>query len=252
MSPGLHDDPIQEVDVDFLAPRRRVLPWLLALLAVAIGLAGVGMEADKRTRDRQAITEARNEVADLRRALLLTEDNEDVAKRGRAAAEKARAESEKKLQSATVKKDENELLIEKLRSQLDAKEGEVERQAGRITVNLVDEILFKSGDAQLSPRGKQVLDKVGSVLKGLNDKDIMIGGHTDDVPIHTPEFPSNWELSSARAVNVVHYLAETVGVDPHRLTAAGFSQFHPRGKKRALNRRIEILLTPQLADAPKK
>jgi len=82
----------------------------------------------------------------------------------------------------------------------------------------------------------------------LSDKQILIGGHTDDRPIHTAQFPSNWELSAARAVNVARYLAESVGVDPKHLTAAGFSEFHPRSKKeKSKNRRIEILLTPESA-----
>ena len=71
-----------------------------------------------------------------------------------------------------------------------------------------------------------------------------------DTPTTRPStrraFPSNWELSTARAVNVVHFLADTAGVDPAKLTAAGYSQYHPRGSERALNRRIEILLIPQL------
>lgn len=237
-------DGIQEVDVEVLAPKRRVLPWLISFLALAVGAAGVGVQADRRARDRRALSEERGETAELRRNLFVLEDRATKAEGARVDAEKARADTEHKLVATSAKKDESDALVDKLRSQLDTKEGEVERSSNRITVNLVDEILFKSGDAQLSPRGKQVLDKVGAVLKPLTDKEILISGHTDDVPIHTPEFASNWELSAARAVNVVHYLAETAGVDPRKLAAAGYSQFHPRSKKRARNRRIEILLTP--------
>src|SRR5205814_729912 len=69
------------------------------------------------------------------------------------------------------------------------------------------------------------------------------------MPIHTAEFPSNWELSSARAVKVVHFLSETVGVNPRRLAAVGYSQFHPRSHKFiGRNRRIEILLTPAIVE----
>ena len=90
---------------------------------------------------------------------------------------------------------------------------------------------------------------VGDVFKPLKDKQILVGGHTDDAPIHTARFPSNWELSTARAVNVVHFLADSVGVDPAKLTAAGYSQYHPRSSERAQNRRIEILLIPQVSSA---
>ena len=96
-------------------------------------------------------------------------------------------------------------------------------------MHLADEILFSSGEADLSKHGKEVLGRVGDVFKPLTDKQILVGGHTDDAPIHTARFPSNWELSTARAVNVVHFLADNVGVDPRKLTAAGYSQYHPRG-----------------------
>ena len=138
-------------------------------------------------------------------------------------------------------------LMEDLRKKLDAKEGDVSSKGGIVTVHLESEILFPSGEAELSKHGKEVLARVGDVFKPLEDKQILVGGHTDDAPIHTARFPSNWELSTARAVNVVHFLADTVGVDPAKLTAAGYSQYHPRSTERAQNRRIEILLIPQVA-----
>ena len=137
--------------------------------------------------------------------------------------------------------------MDDLRKKLDAKEGDVSSSGGIVTVHLESEILFPSGEAELSKRGKEVLARVGDVLKPLKDKQILVGGHTDDAPIHTARFPSNWELSTARAVNVVHFLADNAGVDPAKLTAAGYSQYHPRSADRAQNRRIEILLIPSVA-----
>jgi chemotaxis protein MotB len=218
--------------------RGSFLPWLLVLLLGA-GLATLvmkGMEA--RTELDRSLASARDESAELRRQLLLTQDRAMKA-------EKAHKDEAAKSFALQAKSSENDKLINDLRSQLDSKDGDVEVDQNRVRVNLVDQILFKSGDAEISPRGKKVLDKVGTVLKTLADKQILIGGHTDDRPIHTPQFPSNWELSSARAVNVVHYLAETVGVDAAKLTAAGYGEYHPRSKRdKAKNRRIEILLTP--------
>jgi chemotaxis protein MotB len=143
---------------------------------------------------------------------------------------------------------EQQKLIDELKKKIDAKEGDVSSANQIVTVHLADEILFASGEAELSKHGKEVLSRVGDVLKELKDKQILVGGHTDDQPIRTSRFPSNWELSTARAVNVVHHLTDTVGVDPHQLTAAGYSQYHPRGGDRAKNRRIEILLIPILAN----
>ena len=142
-------------------------------------------------------------------------------------------------------------LMDDLRKKLDAKpRATCRRGGGIVTVHLESEILFPSGEAELSKQGKEVLARVGDVLKPLQDKQILVGGHTDDAPIHTARFPSNWELSTARAVNVVHFLADTVGVDPAKLTAAGYSQYHPRGSNRAHNRRIELLLVPTVTAPP--
>src|SRR5258707_864586 len=84
-------------------------------------------------------------------------------------------------------------------------------------------ILVAAGEAERSKHGKEGRARVGDVFKPLKEKQILVGGHTDDAPIHTARFPSNWELSTARAVNVVHFLADAVGVDPAKLTAAGYS-----------------------------
>jgi chemotaxis protein MotB len=120
----------------------------------------------------------------------------------------------------------------------------------------VDKILFDSGQADLSTRGQEVLGRLGTVLSKIDDKQIQVSGHTDDSPIADPKlaekFPSNWELSVARAVNVVRFLTDKGQVPSGRLVAAGYGQFHPIATNanpsgRARNRRIEILLTPTLA-----
>lgn len=228
------------------APRGGLLPWLLAALASA-GAISLGVQrTEERRAARAEVAAARDEAAELRRRLFVTEDRLLAAERQRAAA----TADATTLKENAAARDE---LISALRAQLDAKDGDVSQEKDRISVNLVDQILFKSGDASLSPRGKEVLSKVGQVLKQLEDKQILIGGHTDDRPIHTEQFPSNWELSAARAVNVARYLQETAGVDPHKLAAAAHGEFHPRSKKdKAKNRRIEILLTPLVEIKPEK
>ena len=123
---------------------------------------------------------------------------------------------------------------------------------GRIQVDLVDKILFDSGQAVLSPRGQDVLLRIGSVLAKIDDRQLQVSGHTDDSPPTDKikeQFPTNWELSTARAVNVVRFLSEKGGVPQKRLMAAGHGQFMPvatnaNPEGRARNRRIEILLTP--------
>jgi chemotaxis protein MotB len=235
-----HSTRVRHPPTGEIAPRRvaSMLPWLLLALLGAGALTWLMRDLNDKAQARRELGAARDEAADLRKQIFVAQD---LA----AKAESARAQTAATAAQLQAKASTNDKLIGELRAQLDAKEGDVSSDKGAIAVNLVDQILFKSGEAAISPGGQKVLGKVGAVLKNVTDKQILIGGHTDDRPIHTAQFPSNWELSAARAVNVVHYLSESAGVDPAKLTAAGYSEFHPRSKKeKAKNRRIEILLTP--------
>jgi chemotaxis protein MotB len=128
----------------------------------------------------------------------------------------------------------------------------VTRVMNKLSVNLVEKILFDSGSAEIKPGGLKILDRVGGILKSVTDKQIRIEGYTDDVPIGSrlrDKFPTNWELSAARAVNVVRYLSGPVGVPPEGLSAGGYADNHPVASNdtpagRAQNRRIEIVLLP--------
>jgi len=150
-------------------------------------------------------------------------------------------------------KEEFKELKDSLQDELAKKEITITQLKGKLTVNLMDKILFDSGRAEIKPDGKRVLDKISSLL--LNkypDRQIRVEGHTDNVPISgrlQTRFPTNWELSAARAISAVRYLQEKNSVDPNRLAAVGFGQYHPietndtpEGKAR--NRRIEIVLLP--------
>lgn len=128
--------------------------------------------------------------------------------------------------------------------------GEVTQRGDEVTLELVDKVLFKLGEADLTPRGQAVLARVGAALNDLPDKQIWVQGHTDDTPIRTrgkepPRFASNWELSSARALTVVHYLQQEAKVDPRRLAAVAFGEYRPAARQKAKNRRIEIVLYPK-------
>ncbi len=129
-------------------------------------------------------------------------------------------------------------------------QGSVSQNGDEITLELVDKVLFQVGEAELTPRGEAVLARVGAALNDVPDKQIWVQGHTDDTPIRTvkgvvPEFPTNWELSSARALTVVHYLQTSAKVDPRRLAAVAFGEFRPASRVKAKNRRIEIVLYPK-------
>jgi chemotaxis protein MotB len=140
-----------------------------------------------------------------------------------------------------------------LQSEIAAGEIKITQLQGKLTVNLVDRILFDSGKAEIKEDGRQVLNKVGSILNTVTDKNIRIEGHTDNKPITgdlLSKYPSNWELSTARATAVARYLQDHAKVDPAHLVAAGYGEYHPVAandtpENRALNRRIEIVLVPR-------
>jgi chemotaxis protein MotB len=130
----------------------------------------------------------------------------------------------------------------------------ITRIADRLSVKIVDKILFPSGEAAVSPDGEKVLERVGKVLEQAKDKTVRIEGHTDNVPIGKQlqsKFPTNWELSTARATTVARFLREHMQIDPAAFEAVGLSEYHPVAdnktpKGRSLNRRIEIVLYPRV------
>ncbi len=145
-------------------------------------------------------------------------------------------------------------LLAKLRSMIDSGQLKVIIRDGRMIIALPNDILFDSGKTSVKAEGKAALEKVAQVLATVPDRDFLVAGHTDDLPIKTAQFPSNWELSTARAVEVVRFLI-TKGMNGKVLAAAGFAEFDPviandSTEHRAQNRRIEIVLQPNIGDLP--
>lgn len=255
--------PTSDDDVKLEQPRSHsALPWLLLLaVLVAAGVGGwlayAGMEADQKAlaaaRTAAGEAEARARALETDRASLL-------------AAKKTLEEQNGQLEGAVKDKDAElaklkvtyDTLEEKMKDEIKSGDIKLSQAGGKIQVDLVDKILFDSGKAELSSRGAEVLARVGAVLARVEDKSIQVSGHTDDSPPSerlTGTFPTNWELSTARAVNVVRFLSEKASVPAKRLVAAGYGQFHPLATNanpagRARNRRIEILLTPTLDAKP--
>jgi chemotaxis protein MotB len=131
----------------------------------------------------------------------------------------------------------------------------IRMEADRIVIGMNSDLLFASGSAQLRPSAGPVLDAVADALRG-RPNEIRIEGHTDNVPINTPEFNSNWELSAARATTVLRRLVEEGRLSPDKLFAAAYGDTRPRADNataegRAANRRAEIvILYPQSAVQP--
>jgi chemotaxis protein MotB len=126
----------------------------------------------------------------------------------------------------------------------------IEVRAGKngMMIRIDAPLLFRSGTAELQPFAYPILDAIiGAIANWPNN--IRIEGHTDDIPIHTPQYPSNWELSTARALNVLKYFEASKKIDPTRLSALGYGEHHPlvpnnSPKNRAKNRRVEIYVEP--------
>jgi chemotaxis protein MotB len=119
---------------------------------------------------------------------------------------------------------------------------------------LPNDVLFDSGRTEIKRDAQATLGKIAQVLSTIADRHFLVSGHTDNVPIHTDRFASNWELSTARAVEVTKYLIAR-GMRPQALAAAGHGEYDPAASNdtpetRALNRRIEIVLQPNLTELP--
>jgi chemotaxis protein MotB len=135
---------------------------------------------------------------------------------------------------------------------IDAGQLKVVMRDGRMLLELQNDVLFDSGKTELKDVGRKTLVQVAEVLRTLPDRRFQVAGHTDNVKIQTSRFPSNWELSTARAVEVLKLLVES-GMDPRNVSAAGYGEFAPVATNdtpdgRARNRRIEIALQPNLAE----
>ncbi len=158
--------------------------------------------------------------------------------------------SEKEKELANVKST-YEKLVGELKGEIEKGDIKITQAIDRLSVNMVEKILFDSGRAEIKPGGVKVLKRVAEILKGVTDKEIRVEGHTDNVPIGAglrKRFPSNWELSTARATNVVRHF-EDAGVNPKLLSAAGYADNRPVASNdtpegKAQNRRIEIVLLP--------
>jgi chemotaxis protein MotB len=145
-------------------------------------------------------------------------------------------------------------LVTQFKSLTDAGKLQVEIRENRMIVRLGDKILFDPGKTELKPEGKEALTQVTTVLKDLSNRNFQVAGHTDNIPIKSARFRSNWDLSTARAVEVVSFMI-SAGMEPKRVSAAGYADQSPVAsndtpENKAKNRRIEITLVPNLDDLP--
>jgi len=214
---------------------------VMGIMGITLGLAGcVSTQSYKRAQSETAICQ--NEKQALARQI-------DGLNKEKAALTQAEADKEAELSKLKGTYDE---VVGNLKNEISSGQIQVTQLKDKLTLNMVEKILFNSGQAEVKESGMKVLDRIAAALKNVQDKDIRVEGYTDNValsPKLTDRFPTNWELSTARATNVVRYLEEKDGLDPSHLIAAGFGQYHPlatndTSEGRAQNRRIDIVLVP--------
>ncbi|MCG2703411.1 MAG: OmpA family protein [Candidatus Omnitrophica bacterium] len=149
-------------------------------------------------------------------------------------------------------------LEEQLKREVEEKQIKIEMLNKGLVITFVDEILFDSGKAIIKKNAYTILDRVADVLNNqVRDRNIAIEGHTDNQPIVKSQWKSNWELSTARATSVLHYLTDNKNVDPQRLSAVGYGEYRPVDSNdttagRQQNRRVEITVLPETIIKQKK
>jgi chemotaxis protein MotB len=227
--------------------------WIIAgVLTVLLLLGLLGFVSWEKKREAE---KARAQLAEAL-AVAATTQTEVTELKDKLTESQMRFSALEKEKNAVVQTHQS--LEDEMRAALESKDVTISQLQGKLTVNILDRILFDSGEADLKPTGEAVLRKVAGILAGHPNLKVHVIGHTDNIPIKATarsRFPSNWELSMARSTAAVRFLAEAAGVDPRRLGAVGYGEFRPVAENttpegRARNRRIAItILSEEMAGA---
>jgi chemotaxis protein MotB len=222
----------------------------IALFAASLACVSQGKydEAVKDARDARAETDGlQTEIKRLREALRQAEE--------RGSSEETRAELEElRKQKAAVEARLRvfEDFLQKFKKMIDAGRLKVVVRRGQIVLVMATDVLFDPGKTEIKPDGKSALSELAATLRTVRGRRFQVAGHTDTTPIKSEEFRSNWELSAARSLQVVHFLVAR-GVSKKSLSTAGYAEQDPvasnaTAKGRAKNRRIEITLQPNIEE----
>ncbi len=217
----------------------------------------LGSAQDEISRNQQQIEKTKQALEAARKQVATTQSDVMALEAKKLALQQELSDSQAQL--ATLREIEaetprrNEIyaqFVNRLKTMIDGGQLTVSIEQGRIVINLPNNVLFKSGSANLNPEGTEALTQIAAAVSQFSDRRFQIEGHTDNMPIKSARFPSNWELSTSRALAVVHLLID-LGVTSENISAAGFGEFRPRAgndtdEGRQLNRRIEIIMLPNL------
>lgn len=253
--------------------RKHVVLGSILALATALPGCGVKKETHQRVLDELTATQAeldetrrqrdqyKQENAELSQRLGITQDEkgEAAARAAKLAAEMEATEAEllelrKQREAAEKRLQAFRDLKQRFAKLVDTGKLEVVFRNGQMVLKLPSGILFASGQAELSKEGQAALKEVNDILLDFKDRRFMIAGHTDSIPIRSRKYKNNWQLSNARALSVVQFMIEA-GFPPTNVAAAGYGEFDPVApndteENRQLNRRIEIILVPDLSELP--
>lgn len=226
------------------------------------------LKADSEEALQAEISKLNNQIADLEKAQAALQDQldtanaelsmfqsktgglEDALKATKGELEELR--NQRKQAEARLRQYRE--LAKRLASMVQSGKLKVKVRNGKMVIELANNILFESGKTEIKEEGQAALTELAAVLQSIANRAFLVTGHTDNVPISASKYKSNWELSTARAVNVVQYLQDA-GVSPKNLAAAGYGEHDPvapneTDEGKALNRRIEIVLMPNLDELP--
>jgi chemotaxis protein MotB len=211
-------------------------------------------QADEIARLTEQLEAARARQLALQNQLTETVHGSSALKASIQDMQKALAALEAQRRQTEARIAEYRKLLDSFKKLIDAGKLKVKVVAGRMVVELPADILFASGSIELSSAGTASLGEVGRILAQMKERQFQVEGHTDDQPIRTSRFPSNWELAAGRAIAVASILIKS-GVAPTNVSAASYGEFRPAASNakpegRAQNRRIEIVLVPDLSKVP--
>ena len=200
-------------------------------------LASMSMKIDKLSGEKGQLKAERQELSSKQQELM---QQVDKLKRMQEAAERRNADFRR--------------LVMKLKKMMDAGTLQVKPRNGMLVVRMASDIVFAPGATRIKEEARAALTELAQTLATFGDRRFQVMGHTDDRPIRSARFPSNWELSTARAVEVLKLLVEN-GVKPEAISAAGNAEYDPLGgnetaEERTTNRRVEIVFLPKIDELP--
>lgn len=248
---------------------RNIVIGVLVALLIVVGVGSYLLQGSQQSENSQLISEQAQEIEQLKnergasqdlettiqdlRQTLQTRENE-VKQQEELITGLQEKEVQMKMLQDELDRKQQDAIISNLQTEINRGDIEIQQLDNRTIIRLESQVLFASGETSIRPEGVEILSKIGETLKQFEDQHIQVEGHTDNFPVKSGDlkakYETNWELSAARSVGVLRYLIDQVGVDPRRISAAGYGKYQPKvdnssESNRQANRRVEFVLLPK-------